>query len=43
MPDQDAWPLTGNLAVEQAANADSARVLSAEAVHLIKFGEKNGI
>jgi hypothetical protein len=33
----------GTIAVEQAASADSARVFSAEAVHLMRVGEKNGI
>ena len=33
----------GSIAVEQAASADSARVFSAEAVHLMRLGEKNGI
>ena len=33
----------GSVAVEQAASTDSARVFSAEAVHQISVGEKNGI
>ena len=33
----------GTIAVEQAASADSARSFSADAIHLMSEGEKNGI